>query len=172
MAPDSSLDAAPTVDPAAVDFRRVARVARAANLQEIILVKHSAVLQVPREQFPEGELEILSHPGGSFTFDRTANLLHVTSTLRVELRVKSNGSPLATFETSYRLAYGMAPGAIPETDQLEDFTQFSAVNGIFHAWPYFREIVQSSSGRMGLAPIVLPLLRINEVSVQESSDSK
>lgn len=43
--------------------------------------------------------------------------------------------------------------------QREDAETFGRVNGIYNAWPYLREYVQSSLLRLGLPPFELPLLR-------------
>lgn len=43
--------------------------------------------------------------------------------------------------------------------QKEDAEAFARVNGIYNAWPYLREYVQSSLLRLGLPPFELPLLR-------------
>ncbi len=44
-------------------------------------------------------------------------------------------------------------------DELE---AFGRVNGVYNAWPYLREYVQSSLVRLGLPPFDLPLLRVAE----------
>ena len=38
---------------------------------------------------------------------------------------------------------------------------FGSLNGVYNAWPYWREYVQSSCGRMGLAPITIPAFRFS-----------
>jgi len=35
---------------------------------------------------------------------------------------------------------------------------FGQVNAVFHAYPYFREFVQSSAGRMNLPNIIMPAM--------------
>ena len=41
----------------------------------------------------------------------------------------------------------------------EDLEAFCAMNGVFNAWPYAREFVQSSMARMNLPALVLPVMR-------------
>lgn len=52
---------------------------------------------------------------------------------------------------------------VPQRDRGQvdeaDADVFGKVNGIYNAWPYLREYVQSSLVRMGLPPFELPLLR-------------
>lgn len=39
-------------------------------------------------------------------------------------------------------------------------TQFGHTNGIYNAWPYWREFVQSSVARMGLPGLIVPVFRL------------
>jgi len=40
------------------------------------------------------------------------------------------------------------------------FNEFAKVNGVFNAWPYWREYVQSTIARMELPPLTLPVFRL------------
>lgn len=68
----------------------------------------------------------------------------------------------ATYELHYRL-----PPDFEGSD--EALTAFAETNGVFNAWPYFREFVQNSLTRMGLPPIFLPLFRVPRTESSESS---
>ena len=68
--------------------------------------------------------------------------------------------PLVSIETSFELQYRLPEGFRVEPQTL---TTFAETNGIYNAWPYWREFVQSTLARMGLPPVVLPLLRGREV---------
>ncbi len=83
---------------------------------------------------------------------------------RVSVRFEMNavpedgGSPLVTVSAVFDLEYGC--------EGLEDFTEeqlsaFARLNGVFNAWPYWREFVQSMTTRMGLPALVLPVYRIS-----------
>jgi hypothetical protein len=41
----------------------------------------------------------------------------------------------------------------------ENLKAFALTNGVYNAWPYWREYVQSMTFRMGLPPIVAPVFR-------------
>lgn len=43
----------------------------------------------------------------------------------------------------------------------ENFRAFAELNGIFNAWPYWRELVQSTTARMGLDQVVVPVYRVS-----------
>jgi hypothetical protein len=46
----------------------------------------------------------------------------------------------------------------------EHIRAFAQINGVFNAWPYWREFVQNTTSRMGLAnPIVIPVYRLGAV---------
>jgi hypothetical protein len=47
---------------------------------------------------------------------------------------------------------------------------FANVNGPYNAWPYWREHVQSVSGRVGLSSITVPLFRPPVHEVDEDGD--
>ena len=68
--------------------------------------------------------------------------------------------PLVSVETSFELQYRLPEGLDVDPDIL---TTFAETNGVYNAWPYWRESVQSTFARMGLPPVVLPLLRAREM---------
>lgn len=98
--------------------------------------------------------------------DKTAQGFDVAAEIAVravaaEGRRKSAGSRRtptmlsirATFDLRYQLS------KIAECSR-QDLTQFANVNGVYNAWPYWRELIQSVSVRMGLPPLTLPVFRI------------
>ncbi|WP_145026773.1 hypothetical protein [Caulifigura coniformis] len=64
--------------------------------------------------------------------------------------------PLLHIEAIYELVY-----SIPSTEGIEDrnIVAFGELNGLYNGWPYWRELVQSTLGRMGLPPFTLPVYR-------------
>lgn len=42
----------------------------------------------------------------------------------------------------------------------ENFEAFGNTNGIYNAWPYWREFVQNTVARMGLPPLTIPVFRL------------
>ncbi len=57
------------------------------------------------------------------------------------------------FELSYRLP-------VSEEFDEEEMKSFADRNAVFNAWPYFREVVQTTTARMGLPPVTLPLFKL------------
>ncbi len=68
-----------------------------------------------------------------------------------------DAAPLFTIEASFKLTY-----SIKAFDDLPDpnLEAFAQVNGVFNAWPYWRELVQSTSAKLGIRPIIVPVFRL------------
>lgn len=61
---------------------------------------------------------------------------------------------VAKLEAEFLLAYRLPNEVKPEPDALDYFAQ---LNGTYNAWPYWRELVHTVSGRAGLAALVVPV---------------
>lgn len=66
------------------------------------------------------------------------------------------GEVVATIETGLTVDYDLA-GDEPPSEAVVGC--FAETNGVFMAWPYIRQAVQDVSVRLGLAPVVLGILR-------------
>lgn len=60
-----------------------------------------------------------------------------------------------TLALRYRIADGDVDSIAPELVQ-----DFAELNGIYNAWPYWRELAQNLMARIGLYGIVVPVFRI------------
>ncbi len=75
-------------------------------------------------------------------------------------------SPAVDLKATYLLVYKLkAAGAYP-ADALSHFAQ---LNGTYNAWPYWRELVQTVSGRAGIGSVVVPVFRppVRELTPEE-----
>ncbi len=52
------------------------------------------------------------------------------------------------------------------------FEQFANLNGIYNAWPYWRELVQNTIARMGLSSLTIPVFRIVGPPTEKVSKGK
>lgn len=130
-----------------------------AELTEIQLLDCSAATTETGEQ-PEGQLHL------SFQFEPDI-LKAEQGNARFAVRITVFGDPKDTelqadshlFEVACRFAlgYSLRPGYTPSPEDLEAFKDGNAV---FHCWPFFRELVQNLTMRMGLHIPPLPLLRL------------
>lgn len=82
---------------------------------------------------------------------------------------KKSSEPVLTIDALYALAY-----QVDSFDGLtqEGFEQFANLNGVYNAWPYWREFVQNTVGRMGLPPLTIPVFRIFEPSTKPTGTKK
>ena len=68
-----------------------------------------------------------------------------------------------TFELLYRIPAG-------EDFSSEEFEAFAQVNAIFNAWPYWRELVQTSLARMDMPVLTVPVFRIKRPVTAEDQE--
>jgi hypothetical protein len=96
-------------------------------------------------------------PAGSYNTTFTVQEKHEFSEgkLKVMLRFVGLSQPDAfKIEAEFMLAY-----TLPSKPSDSDATAFAQQNVPFNAWPYWRELVQSTVVRMGLPAPVVPLLK-------------
>jgi preprotein translocase subunit SecB len=91
--------------------------------------------------------------------DRANGKLFVvpTFTLKAERVTESEGTLILSIDASFALHYSIQ--SIGDFED-ESIKAFALTNGVFNAWPYWREYVQSTAARMGLPPIVIPVFRL------------
>lgn len=96
--------------------------------------------------------------------DRTGDRFMVTATITVRMtrqgrgkRAVHRGPTTLSLQATFDLLY-----ELPKTKDFSAaaLSHFANVNGVYNAWPYWRELVQSITVRMGLPPVVLPVFRI------------
>lgn len=106
---------------------------------------------------PESDVEVKVGAGGRTAYDDTSQELRVH--VQFELRGRAQGVPdepfliLATYLLVYRVKSSTG-------FTRENFDAFGRLNGLFNAWPYWREFVQGMMCRMGLPPITVPVLHV------------
>lgn len=69
---------------------------------------------------------------------------------------------VGVFLLSYRIREERQPQLLEEPIEVaaSDLTSFAHFNATFNAWPYWREFVQSITGRMGLPVVTIPILPV------------
>lgn len=99
-------------------------------------------------------------PSVEHLVDREQHTLAVVPSFSlVASRTGNDGpSPVLTIKASFILEYALPPSVEFEEEQLK---AFSMTNGVYNAWPYWREYVQSTTTRMGLPPIIVPVFRLS-----------
>ncbi len=79
--------------------------------------------------------------------------------IRVDVSVGGDGhaeQPFWTCSAAHDVTYTVES---PDNYTDDDAIAFGMTNGTIAAWPYLREVVQSTSVRSGLAPVVLDVIR-------------
>jgi hypothetical protein len=109
--------------------------------------------------------------GISYAEDAEAKQIHVmvSFVLKTAHSEENEAEMPVSIKATFVLFY-----AVDSFDGIKDehLKAFSTMNGVFNAWPYWRELVQNVTGRMGLTrPIVVPVFRLGQTpSVDETSE--
>lgn len=145
----------------ATNIQLAGSVARFVELQSVTL--SSAILKSSIDPVATPDTLALSN---RYRADYERKLRDDVDTLYVEVEFGFEAMPSeasdepseATVEltATFLLVYTLDSAANFEDDALE---HFAAMNGAYNAWPYWRELVQSVAGRVGLSGIVLPVFR-------------
>ena len=90
--------------------------------------------------------------------DKDSNFIFVIADFNLKAFVKNNTKPVVLINASFLLSYDFND----EFDNYPDeaFKKFAETNGVFNAWPYWREFVQNATVRMGLPSLTIPVFRI------------
>lgn len=150
----------------------IAPVASAVNLTTIFMTKMKAELHLPSEKVTSATEDMGSTKRISCRLDQERKSLEVIVLFEV-VGFRDGDHKARTFEVSaeFRLDYAVRGDLSSFSDgQVKAFGEFNAV---FNAWPYWREFVQSTTVRLALPALVLPLHKINlqaAVSVSEEQE--
>lgn len=130
------------------------------EIEDVRLVEATAETKV-RSPADSGAVDLLVNRTAEISERQDNGTFFVVAKIGTQLvSEQAKEEPLVSIETSFELQYRLPEGFRVGPDTL---TTFAETNGIYNAWPYWREFVQSTFARMGLPPVVLPLLRAREV---------
>lgn len=144
-------------------MKRLAPIIAKADLQDIRLVE-SSCKAFSQESNQPGEVDVRLNWTAKAIL-RAAGLFSVLADLEVIL-LPPGSSPLDGARVTARLELRYQ---IPQDLQIHEglLDEFAKLNGIYNAWPYWREFVQNTLVRMGLPPLALPLYRVTGSPTQE-----
>jgi len=127
------------------------------NLQSVSWREISAKRFLARDELP-GEVSL--DLGFSALAHRELNsgTLVVAASFNLETAHGEPKRPCAEVRGVAGLRYNV-PRTVLETVDDELAHAFANSNGLFNAWPYWRELAQTSLGRLGIFGIIIPLLR-------------
>lgn len=166
------------ITPATVDFDAVARIASRVQLAAVRLVACNAEITVNADDLPPdwGTSVFIgyhAHVHGRRLGETGALRERVLARVAFigvhdpawdvdkldELPPYDPDDPPAVFlEAMFELAY--EPHADEDDPNEDDLDHFAFANATFNAWPYWRELAQSMTQRMGIPPVVVPVFKI------------
>lgn len=138
------------------NFDLIRRIARSIELEEVSL-RHCEVArteEVAKRQSVKIQLDV---SGETTTLSSKDQAFIAT----IEFKLQAKGrkeTEVFRMNSSFDLFYRMMSS--DESFSKDELEQFTRVNGVFNAWPYFREFVQNLSARMGYPSITVPVFRI------------
>jgi hypothetical protein len=93
--------------------------------------------------------------------DVVAGQLIVVARLAAEARDAENADArkIAEVSATFALRYAVPADVLAALTE-DDVRDFADMNGLYNAWPYWRELLQSTTGRIGLHGVVAPVFRI------------
>ena len=101
-----------------------------------------------------GDVAAASPLGSSF--DATAVVDREGGALTVHASLTVSAGDFLRIDAEYILDYSVDKSPLGITE--EAATAFGKLTGIYNVWPYWREYIQSTSMRVGLPPVTLPLV--------------
>jgi len=127
---------------------------------EAVLLSESQVRRAPKADLTEDGLktqcDIVSVSYGKKVDE---NRIFILPTFRIKISKDLGGDSedLLNVEATFVLIYSLNSFEGLDDDKIE---AFGATNGVYNAWPYWREYVQNTVVRMGFGAITVPVFRI------------
>ncbi len=154
-------------------LKRENKVAAGLLVSERVQLKDVRLINCKCDQTPEaalGKKEYGINYSTEVQVDKKNGYVIVTAKFKFEAFNESeNQKPVILIDTSFLLAY-----KIENFEGLtqKGFEQFANLNGIYNAWPYWREFVQNTVTRMGLPSLTIPVFRIVQSTTKKSIGKK
>lgn len=136
------------------------KIAKHVQIENVVLRKAEVQAYFEPNSLPP-ELSLVHGFRSHYEIRRTehAQMLSVIVDFQFEARevnADASGEVVADLSATFHLLYKL-PLTVEEEESC--FEQFAIENGVYNAWPYWRELVQTSTGRIGLPGVVLPVFR-------------
>lgn len=144
-----------TVTPDAMAFAM--NVGPKSSIADVRLVLIQAKLTKVDKESPS-----LMRTNRAYAFSRDTENARVIATLAFSCDLahespESQEDPPVSIEATYAVTYDIEGLADFDDAHLDAFAQ---INGFYNAYPFWRELLHSLMGKMGLSPLVAPTLRV------------
>lgn len=152
------------------DMSSILPIARAVTLQSVSCREISARRTIKQRAIPAEVHCMMSHEATGMR-DFETNEIHVLLRFSFQAAAEKTqpAERIAEISATLSLRY-----ALPEEElkrfSPEEVQVFAESNGVYNAWPYWRELLQSASARLGLPAVIAPVFRL--VNSQGRSEEK
>ena len=141
---------------------RTARAARRTNpksvgvrLVDIRLVNSHILQSIASGELPSNsKIDITVNVGTSASASEPYVLVRPRVVFSAWYDDAPSDDPAIIIDATFQLQYDL------QTELTSDITELITQSSMLHSWPFFREYLQSQITRMGLPPILLPLLAL------------
>jgi hypothetical protein len=155
-----------------LDVEAASRLANHVRLIDVLCVELSGRCVAPSTAASESALSWdLNDPTAMWALDEgeLRILFPLVLTIDAQLAAKSSKQqPLAEFHVSYTLVYAAKELT---SEQVDDLPHYVGISGFLHAWPYLRADIQCLSAKLGLPPLVLPVIVSGHAATRVSVSS-
>lgn len=159
---ESASDSAATRRP--TQYQLAAGVARHVELRNVLLRSMSAKLKMrladASSVIESGKTDASVKVTPTYSLEEPTLELNVVVEFGISISTQEEQSiRVLELGAEFELSYGL--DSAPPTEQRDALlSAFAHINGTYNAWPYLREFVQSTTARMTLPPVVLPVFRV------------
>lgn len=138
-------------------LKDIAPLVAALQIKDIRLIEASAKTNI-RTAAEAGDVALAIDSSASVKdYIKDDGIFSVVAEINARLvPVEPEREPAVSVRAAFELRYSLPKDLKVSPAQLNAFAR---INGIFNAWPYWREFVQSTVARMNLPPITLPVFR-------------
>ncbi|MFH2002320.1 MAG: hypothetical protein ABIK28_21795 [Planctomycetota bacterium] len=160
----SKASSAPNEQKPSLDFTSI--VAERIEIETIRMIS-SSCLQSPSILIGKHNIQLTNTPRYSVDEENHQILVLIDFVLKA---TAAEEDPGLSIKATFLLVYKCSDLSGLEPIHYESFAVF---NGVYNAWPYWREFVQSTTSRMGLPLMTLPVFKPrSEASKAKKSEKK
>ena len=139
-----------------VDYRLAVVVSDRVSIESVRLIS-SNCLQAPVAGRGKNSLEIVCDVKTKVDKEKGYIFVFPAFQLKAFPLKKNIKEPSMVIEATFLIVY-----KAESLDGLKqnNFEAFAQTNGVYNAWPYWRELVQNTIARMSLPPLTIPVFRL------------
>ena len=147
------------------ETQRSRHIARFVEILDVTLTDVSARLLAPAPGAPAKNLFFSYDVVPKYFLNEETRRLAVSLRFNVLISVGEDDPHTEVFfmKCGYVIGYEFtAVGGPPKEQHDLLFMPFAKINGLYNIWPFFRELVHSTTMRMGIPPMTLPALKMQD----------